>query len=100
MTNQSKIIPAEAASSAAALREWSVTDAERDFVVVNDPAAAAIESARGKLADAMTPGFQAEFDPAEAEAAGAYQEDALSEADALASTHDAVPSSASHFPKE
>ena len=43
-----------------------------------------------KLADAGTPGFQAEFDPAEADAAGAFQEDALSEADALASTHDAM----------
>ena len=41
-----------------------------------------------KLVDAQTPGYQAEFDPAEAEAAGAFQEDALSEADALASMHD------------
>jgi hypothetical protein len=37
----------------------------------------------------LTPGFQAEFDPAEAEAAGAFVEDALSESDALASAHDA-----------
>lgn len=36
----------------------------------------------------MTPGYQAEFTPAEADAAGAFQEDALSEADAAASTHD------------
>ena len=41
-----------------------------------------------KLVDAQTPGYQAEFDPAEAEAAGAFPEDALSEADALASMHD------------
>ena len=41
-----------------------------------------------KFKDAMTPGYQAEFTPAEADAAGAFQEDALSEADAAASTHD------------
>lgn len=46
-------------------------------------------SVLAKLADADTPGYQAEFDPAEAEAAGAFREDALSEADALDSTHDA-----------
>ncbi len=38
----------------------------------------------------MTPGFQAEFDPAEAEAAGAFVEDAMTETDALDSTHDSV----------
>jgi hypothetical protein len=43
-----------------------------------------------KLQDALTPGYQAEFDPAEAEAAGAFEEDALSEADALASSHDTL----------
>lgn len=43
---------------------------------------------REKLADARTPGYQAEFDPAEAECAGAFAEDALTEADALTSTHD------------
>lgn len=43
-----------------------------------------------KLQDALTPGYQAEFDPAEAEAAGAFEEDALSEIDALASTHDSL----------
>jgi hypothetical protein len=47
-------------------------------------------SARAKLADAMVPGYEAEFDPAEAEAAGAFAEDALSEADAIASTEDSV----------
>lgn len=41
-----------------------------------------------KLNDAMTPGFEAEFDPDEAERAGAFSEDALSEADALESTID------------
>lgn len=43
-----------------------------------------------KLQDSLTPGYQAEFDPAEAETAGAFQEDALSEADALASSHDTL----------
>ena len=41
-----------------------------------------------KLLDAQTPGFEVEFDPDEAEQAGAFQEDALSEADALDSTID------------
>ena len=36
-----------------------------------------------KLTDVMTPGFEPEFDPQEAERAGAFVEDALSEADAL-----------------
>ena len=42
-----------------------------------------------KLNDAMTPGFEVEFDPDEAERAGAFQEDALTEADALDSCMDA-----------
>ena len=36
-----------------------------------------------KLLDAEIPGFQAEFDPLEAERLGAFMEDALSEQDAL-----------------
>lgn len=47
-----------------------------------------LDLVREKLADTHTPGYQAEFDPAEAEAAGAFAEDALTEADALASKHD------------
>ena len=43
---------------------------------------------REKLADALTPGYQAEFDPDEAAKAGAFVEDALSEADAIASDVD------------
>ena len=49
-----------------------------------------LEKKRDKLIDAMTPGYQAEFDPEEAERAGAFVEDALSEADALASVVDAT----------
>jgi hypothetical protein len=41
-----------------------------------------------KLTDAMTPGAQIEFDPAEAEQAGAFQEQAMSLADAEAATDD------------
>jgi hypothetical protein len=36
----------------------------------------------------MTPGFEVDFDPDEAERAGAFQEDALTEADALDSCMD------------
>ena len=43
-----------------------------------------------KLLDAETPGFQARFDPLEAEMLGAFTEDALSEEDALDSTIDYV----------
>jgi len=43
-----------------------------------------------KLLDAEIPGFQAEFDPLEAERLGAFKEDALSEEDALDSTIDHI----------
>jgi hypothetical protein len=48
----------------------------------------AAEVLRDKLVDALTPGFEAEFDPYEAVAAGAFAEDALSEVDARASSED------------
>ncbi len=41
-----------------------------------------------KLRDMETPGFEAEFDPDEAEALGAFPEDALSEEDARESSTD------------
>lgn len=41
-----------------------------------------------KLADLSIPGFVAEFDPDEAERAGAFEEDALSEEDARESVID------------
>jgi hypothetical protein len=44
---------------------------------------------REKLIDALTPGFQAEFGPDEADQAGAFVEDALSEEDAAESSIDA-----------
>ncbi len=43
-----------------------------------------------KQLDAEIPGFQAEFDPLEAERLGAFKEDALTEQDALDSTIDYV----------
>ena len=53
-----------------------------------DDYATATEALREKLADAQTPGYQAEFDPEEAERAGAFVEDALSEQDAAESGDD------------
>jgi len=53
-----------------------------------DAAAAGREAVREKMADALTPGFQVEFDPDEAERVGAFVEDALSEQDAAASGDD------------
>ena len=41
-----------------------------------------------KLNDALTPGYAAEFDPGEAQQAGAFVEDALSEADVVDSAPD------------
>ena len=43
---------------------------------------------REKFLDAMTPGFQAEFGPEEAELAGAFIEEALSEEEAMGSVVD------------
>lgn len=44
---------------------------------------------RDKYADILLPGYQVEFDPDEAELAGAFDEDALSEEEALDSVIDA-----------
>lgn len=63
------------------------TDAE--LLPVGDYTTAA-EALREKLTDAQTPGYQAEFDPEEAERAGAFVEDALSEEDAADSSADLV----------
>ena len=48
----------------------------------------AIDVLAEKLTDAMVPGAMVEFDPDEAERIGAFQEDALDEADALESSID------------
>ena len=47
-----------------------------------------------KLIDALTPGVVVEFDPQEAEKAGAFVEDALSQQDAAESDIDLVDASA------
>lgn len=48
----------------------------------------AVDVLTEKLTDAMIPGAIVEFDPDEAERMGAFQEDALDEADALESSID------------
>jgi hypothetical protein len=51
---------------------------------------------REKLLDALVPGFAAEFDPDEAQRAGAFVEDALTEADAADSATDLGGAWAAH----
>ena len=63
------------------------TDTTAELPPVDDYATAT-EALREKLTDAQTPGYQAEFDPEEAERAGAFVEDALSEQDAAESGDD------------
>ncbi len=54
-----------------------------------DKDTAAADAFNEKFSDAQnSPGYAAEFDPEEADRAGAFEEDALSEADALASSVD------------
>jgi len=64
-------------------------DDDRQLQISADLALDTIDLVTVKLVDSHTPGYQAEFDPDEAELAGAFKEDALSEADALDSIHDA-----------
>lgn len=62
---------------------------ENDFIVpVIDDFEAAEQVLRAKLIDAETPSFEVEFDPDEAERAGAFVENALSEEDARESMID------------
>ena len=56
--------------------------------VVPDDAASAAAALRDKLSDILTPGYAAEFDPDEAEQAGAFEEDAVSLQDAAESCVD------------
>jgi hypothetical protein len=53
-----------------------------------DEAVSAAEALREKLSDALLPGYRVECDPEEAERAGAFIEDALSELDAAESAFD------------
>lgn len=65
-----------------------------------DDQANAAEALREKLDDAMTPGYQTEFDPEEAETVGAFVEDALSEEDAAESDADLVDATVPEDEKE
>lgn len=64
---------------------------------VPDHAASAAAALRDKLTDILTPGYAAEFDLDEADQAGAFQEDALSEQDAAESCLDLVDGAAAAF---
>jgi hypothetical protein len=55
-----------------------------------DDAACAAAALRYKLSDILTPGYAAEFDPDEAEQAGAFVEDGLNLQDAADSCMDLV----------
>jgi hypothetical protein len=48
------------------------------------------DAVHAKFQDLMIPAYQAEFSPDEADLAGAFSEDALSEKDALESASDAM----------
>ncbi len=65
-----------------------------------DDQANAAEALREKLDDAMTPGYQTEFDPEEAETVGAFVEDALSEEGAAESDADLVDATVPEDDKE
>jgi hypothetical protein len=56
----------------------------------------AAEALSEKLTDADTPGYQVEFDPEEAELAGAFIEDAISEQDAIESSVDLLEAETGH----
>ena len=56
--------------------------------IPNDDSATQDQVIAEKLRDAEIPGFEAEFDPLEAEELGAFTEDALSEQDAKDSCGD------------
>ena len=65
--------------------------------MIPDDAASAAAALRDKLTDLLIPGYSVEFDPDEAEQAGAFQEDALSEQDAAESCLDLVDGAAVAF---
>jgi hypothetical protein len=68
---------------------FSLSDDATKEIIASDTALETDDVIREKLIDALIPGYQAEFSPNEADKAGAFLEDALSEADALSSTYDA-----------
>ena len=56
----------------------SENNTDFDVPTIIDQGEIAASVLKEKLLDAQTPGFEVEFDPDEAEQAGAFQEDALS----------------------
>jgi hypothetical protein len=70
---------------------------QKDITALNetvpDNEANAAAALRDKLADIMTAGYEVEFDPDEAEQAGAFREEALSPQDAAESSVDAIAGS-------
>lgn len=65
--------------------------------MIPDDAASAAAALRDKLTDLLIPGYSVEFDPDEADQAGAFHEDALSEQDAAESCLDLVDGAAAAF---
>ena len=65
---------------------------QEDITAPDDEESAAA-ALREKLTDILSAGYEAEFDPDEAEQAGAFMEDALSAQDAAESSVDAIDSS-------
>ena len=64
---------------------------------IPDDATSAAAALRDKLTDLLIPGYSVEFDPDEADQAGAFHEDALSEQDAAESCLDLVDGAAAEF---
>ena len=62
-------------------------------ITAPDDEESAAAALREKLTDILSAGYEAEFDPDEAEQAGAFMEDALSAQDAAESSVDAIDSS-------
>jgi hypothetical protein len=60
---------------------------------IPDDAVTAAAALRAKLTDILVPGYEVEFDPDEAEQAGAFKEDALSLQDAAESCVDLLEAS-------
>jgi hypothetical protein len=67
---------------------------------IPDAAASAAAALRDKMTDILVPGYEVEFDPEEAEQAGAFSEDALSLHDAAESGIDLLDPSAASFDNE
>ena len=67
---------------------------------IPDAAASAAAALRDKMTDILVPGYEVEFDPEEAEQAGAFTEDALSLHDAAESGIDLLDPSAALFDNE